>query len=373
MRPTEVSEAVTIYAAANVPVMLWGQPGAGKSDIVRNFAQANAGKYINPVTGKKERKVFDVRLALLDPTDLRGIPYYDPESKTARWGQSTILPMMGLEEDEDAVLFLDEINSAPPVIQAAAYQLVLDRKVGEYELPKGVTIIAAGNRQSDKGVTFQMPTPLQNRFAHIDFEVNNEDWINYAVGAGIHPAIVGFIDFKKDMLNKFDSRGKSTAFATPRAWAFLDRVLRAAETAGTKETMVRKLAEGIVGEGAAIEFMSYRKSAEKLPNPDMILDGTLKKLPDNVKQDLSIHFALVTSLVAALKQRFDDVNGNIKDPKFAKAGGNFLTFTSRELKDELALFGLRTAMRTHKIMIAMLPEFRSEVNPKFQKVLSMVG
>ena len=373
MRPIEVSEAITVYASASVPVMLWGQPGVGKSDVVRQYAAKSPGKYLNPVSGKKERKVFDVRLALLDPTDLRGIPYYDPEAKTARWGQSCILPMLGREEDEDAVLFLDEINSAPPVIQAAAYQLVLDRKVGEYELPKAVTIIAAGNRQSDKGVTFQMPTPLLNRFAHVDFDVSNEDWINFAVGAGIHPSIIGFIDFKKDMLNKFDSRGKSTAFATPRAWAFLDRVLRAAEAAGTKETMVRKLAEGIVGEGAAVEFMSYRKSAEKLPNPDSILDGTMKKLPDEVKTELSIHFALVTSLVAALKERFDNAGGNIKDPKFMKSGGNFLVFINSQLKDELALFGLRSAMKTHGIMLAMLDEFRTDVNPKFQKVLSMVG
>ncbi len=373
MRPTETTEAISVYASANVPVMLWGQPGVGKSDIVRQFAARTPGAFLNLLTGKKERKVFDVRLALLDPTDLRGIPYYDPEAKTARWGQSCILPMMGKEEDEDAVLFLDEINSAPPVIQAAAYQLVLDRKVGEYELPKGVTIIAAGNRQSDKGVVFQMPTPLLNRFAHIDFDVSNEDWINFAVSASIHPSIIGFIDFKKDMLNKFDSRGKSMAFATPRAWAFLDRVLRAAEVAGTKETMIRKLVEGVVGEGAAVEFMSYRKSAEKLPNPDSILDGTLKKLPDEVKQDISIHFALITSLVAALKERFENANKNVKDPKFAKAGGNFLVFINRELKDELALFGLRSAMKTHGIMLAMLEEFRTDVNPKFQKVLSMVG
>ena len=198
MRPIEVSEAISVYATANVPVMLWGQPGVGKSDVVRQLAAKTPGKFLNPLTGKKERKVFDVRLALLDPTDLRGIPYYDPEMKTARWGQSCILPMMDREEDQDAILFLDEINSAPPVIQAAAYQLVLDRKVGEYELPKGVTIIAAGNRQSDKGVVFQMPTPLLNRFAHIDFTVSNDDWIEFAVGAGIHPSIIGFINFNKD-------------------------------------------------------------------------------------------------------------------------------------------------------------------------------
>ena len=373
MRPTEVSEAIAVYADAGVPVMLWGQPGAGKSDIVRMFAQSGGGNYVNPKSGKKERKVFDVRLALLDPTDLRGIPYYDPDTKTARWGQSTILPMAGLDEDSDAILFLDEINSAPPVIQAAAYQLVLDRKIGEYELPEGVTIIAAGNRQSDKGVTFQMPTPLLNRFAHIDFEVNNEDWINYAVGAGIHPNIVGFIDFKKDMLNKFESRGKGSAFATPRAWSFLDRVLRKAEQRGTKDTMIRKLVEGVVGEGAAVEFMAYRKSAAILPNPDSILDGTLKKLPANVKEDPSIHFALVTSLVTALKEKFDQAGNNIKDPKFGKFGGNFLTFTSHELKDELALFGLRFAMKQHGIMLAVLPEFKSEVNPKFARILTMVG
>lgn len=373
MRPIEVTEAISVYAVANVPVMLWGQPGIGKSDIVRQLAAKTPGKFLNPKTGKKERKVFDVRLALLDPTDLRGIPYYDPEQKTARWGQSCILPMMGREEDEDAILFLDEINSAPPVIQAAAYQLVLDRKVGEYELPKGVTIIAAGNRQSDKGVVFQMPTPLLNRFAHIDFTVSNDDWIEFAVGAGIHPSIVGFINFKKDMLNKFDSRGKNSAFATPRAWAFLDRVLRAAEAAGTKDTMIRKLADGVVGEGAAVEFMSYRKSAEKLPNPDSILDGTLKKLPEDVKQDISIHFALVTSLVAAIKERFELANRNAKDEKFAKAGGNFLKFLNTELKDELALFGIRSAMKTHNVMLATLPEFRTDVNQKFQKILGMVG
>jgi MoxR-like ATPase len=122
-------------------------------------------------------RLYDLRLALMDPSDIKGVLYYNTEMHTATWSAPPDLPT----KEEAAkypvvVLFLDEMNSAPPATQAAAYQLVLNRKVGTYELPDNAVIVAAGNRDTDRGVTYRMPAPLANRFIHLTLRPDFETW-----------------------------------------------------------------------------------------------------------------------------------------------------------------------------------------------------
>ena len=160
MGPKAAKRAIRKAISTRRPVFLWGPPGIGKSDLVKQIGE-DAG-----------REVIDVRLALWEPTDIKGIPYYNAEQGKMVWAPPAELPT---DPESTAVIFLDELNSAPPAVQAAAYQLILNRKVGTYVLPKGVDIVAAGNREGDRGVTYRMPAPLANRFVHLEMKVDFDD------------------------------------------------------------------------------------------------------------------------------------------------------------------------------------------------------
>ena len=150
------ASAIKVAFKVKRPVFLWGPPGIGKSDVVTNIVENMDGI------------VYDLRLGQMDPTDLRGMPFFNKTMGLMDWAPPIDLPTEEVAAQYPVVgLFLDEMNSAAPSVQAAAYQLILNRRIGKYKLPDNVVIIAAGNRVSDKGVTYRMPTPLANRFIHI--------------------------------------------------------------------------------------------------------------------------------------------------------------------------------------------------------------
>lgn len=201
-----------------------------------------------------------------------------------KWLPADFLPTKG-----KGILFLDEMNSAPQSVQAAAYQLVLNRKIGEYELPVGWSVIAAGNRASDRSVVHAMPAALANRFVHLDFEVNAEDWGHWAMDNGVHLDIRAFIRFRPSLLHSFDANTNPRAFPTPRSWAFVDDVYRSSLSADEEFELIK----GTVGEGAAAEFSGFVRQIRDLPTIDQVLldpDGT--KLPANP----SAQYAMVTAL-----------------------------------------------------------------------------
>ena len=352
MKPSEIEVALQRCSEVQLPVMMWGSPGVGKSSIVAQIGR------------KSRRPVFDIRLALLDPTDLRGIPFYNPNTETAEWAQASILPgvngeemVIGHEDDgteikgkhENAIVFLDEINAAPPVVQAAAYQLVLDRRIGDYHLPDGVAIIAAGNREGDKAVTFKMPTPLLNRFVHLEFKVDFEDWHNWAVLAGIQADVVGFLNFKKNMLNQFDAQSKSRAFPTPRSWEFVSRALVDRKV---PDNVMRHVVDGCVGQGAAIEFMAYRDVYLKLPDPAKVLDGEVKKMPTH---ELSAAYAMITALSYELKHRHDKHGRN---KKFFESADRYMGFIHENFKPEFCVMGVRDCLKAFKLPMVQAPDWK---------------
>jgi hypothetical protein len=240
---------------------------------------------------------------------------------------------------EAIVLFLDEMNSAAPAVQAAAYQLILNRKVGTYRLPDNVFIVAAGNREADKGVTYRMPAPLANRFVHLEMSVSFEDWFQWAVENKIHKDVVGYLQFAKQDLYDFDPKSPSRSFATPRSWSFVSELLEDDLDSGT----ITDLVSGSVGEGLAVKFMAHRKVAGNMPNPTDILDGKVKELK---AKEISAMYSLTISLCYELKEASDK-----NDKKFDEKVHNFLRFAMDNFETELVVMGIKVALTQYNLPI----------------------
>lgn len=243
-------------------VMMWGAPGIGKSSIVNKVAKSN------------DMDVIDVRLSQLAPTDLRGLPYVD--EGTARFAPPSFLPQEG-----QGILFLDEINLAPPAIQNVAMQLVLDRRVGDYEVPSGWYIIAAGNRVEDRAAVSQMPAPLTNRFLHMTVECDLSSWKEYALTNGVKEEIISFLTFRPNLLHSFSKN--AIAWPSPRSWDFASDLMK-----------IGVPVEAAVGDGAAAEFNSFVKLYSKLPDVEKVLNGDMSI---SMPKEPSLIYALTGALV----------------------------------------------------------------------------
>ena len=310
------------------PVFLWGPPGIGKSELVEGIANEMGGHMI------------DLRLGQMDPTDIRGIPFYNKELGLMDWAPPIDLPSEELASQYPViVLFFDEMNSAAPSVQAAAYQLILNRRVGKYRLPDNVVMVAAGNREGDKGVTFKMPSPLSNRFVHLEMRVDFDAWQKWAVLNNIHKDVVGYVSFAKQDLFDFDPKSSSRAFATPRSWTFVSQLLED----NLPTSVETDLVAGTVGEGTAVKFMAHRKIAGQMPNPRDILDGKVKEL--KVKE-ISAMYSLTVSMCYELK----DLNGKEtnKDVWHEKVD-NFFKFMMENFTTELTVMGARVALTVYNL------------------------
>ena len=265
-------------------VMLWGPPGVGKSQAVRQMAKKIADR-----TGKKTH-VTDVRLLLFNPIDLRGIPTANADKTLAVWLKPQIFQM---DESSDVVniLFLDEISAAPQSVQAAAYQITLDRVVGEHRLPENCIVIAAGNRTTDKSVAFKMPKALANRLLHIEVEGSFKSWKAWAIRSGVNPKVVGFLSFRQQYLMKFDAASEDLAFATPRSWEMVSNLLN--HVSDDVDKMYSMIA-GLVGMGLAIEFRTWSKVYNELPTVEDIFNGKMPGLP----RGTDAMYALCASMTA---------------------------------------------------------------------------
>ncbi len=299
MRPAHLTsvldrEFTSTREGHHTPVMIWGPPGVGKSQMVAQVAK------------KHGVPLIDIRLSQMEPSDLRGIPFR--EGDTVEWAVPSILPD-ARRHGEEGILFIDEITSAPPSVSAAAYQLILDRCLGEYLIPDGWAIFAAGNRQGDRGVTYSMPAPLANRFSHFEFEVNVDDWVAWAFKNNIDDRVIAFIRFRPELLFDFDPAHNPVAFPSPRSWEFAHRAMNKFEN--NADLRLGSL-QACVGPAAGIELDAFVRNLDQLPDIDAIVRG--EKLP--APKEIDLQYAVASSLVghairAAETDNARQVYGNI--------------------------------------------------------------
>jgi hypothetical protein len=336
LKPSDVAEAIRHCVKTRLACFIWSSPGLGKSAICHQIADDLGYSFI------------DIRLSQMDPTDLRGIPYpvtIDGEQAMA-WAPPAALPR---DPTTKAIILLDELNTAAPSIQAAAYQLVLDRKLGDYTLPENCVIFAAGNRDTDRGATFKMPTPLMNRFIHIEMRHDFDDWQTWALERFIHRDVVGFLTFSKADLNNFDPNGASRGFPTPRSWEFVSRLLQ--NEPNLPEMVMLGLITGAVGDGVAVKFMEYRKNAARLPKPQDILSGKVEKV--EIKE-ISACYSLTTGLCYELKEANDrsEQEGSAEArTNWLKMADRFLAFLMKNFTPEMIILGARTALGNYRLPI----------------------
>jgi hypothetical protein len=329
-------------------VNLSGAPGVGKSDGVRCIAHR-----LEEETGKKVF-VHDVRLLNMNPVDLRGIPSKDhmqaniidengkevsAEVAVARWLRPAIFQMDPSPKVIN-ILFLDEITAAPQSVQASAYQLVLDRKVGEHKLPDNCFVFCAGNRVTDKSVAYRMPKALANRLCHIEIYADVDDWKRWAINSGIDSRIIGYINWKNNALFKFDPTTDDLAYATPRSWAMVNSFL-------TKIPDLSKcfnLIAGCIGVGNATEFKSYTDVYKDLPNIDDIFAGKKVEAPKSP----DVNYALSSSLVSRA----------VRDGITKKQFGNLFTWMN-DWSVEFCTITIKDMVQNPKVFstIGKLPEF----------------
>ncbi len=315
MKPSEIAIALTCCIDAKQPVIVWGSPGIGKSQVTQQ-------------TGAKlNRRVIDVRASLLDPVDLRGIPSVK-DGKT-HWNTPAFLP----SDNTPTLVLLDELNRAPVMTQNALFQLVLDRKLGEYTLPPTCEIAACCNRESDGGGIVKMPQALCNRFAHLQMDVDLEDWSRWAIGANIEPAVIAFLRFRPELLHQFSRTER--AFPTPRSWEFVSRITGKKPGNGIEHALYC----GAVGDGAAVEYSAFLRLFRELPNIDAILlNPSTAALPTQP--------ATMFAVASALARRASVTNF-----------GRVLQYTAR-LPQEYAIYAVKDAVRRDPTLSAC-PEFTS--------------
>lgn len=259
-------------------LFLRGKSGIGKSDVVFQASDLLS-QHVDNWKG-----VVDLRLAQMDPTDLRGIPHVTDEGRTS-WARPDFIPSEGA-----GVLFLDEITSAPPAVQAAAYQLCLTP--WDFGVPREWMVVAAGNRKSDRGVTFNLAGPLQNRMCDIEVVTTLDDFTTYGISNGCRPEVLSFLRDRPDFLHKFDHKGEMGPFPSPRSWFAVSNAMELDVPVADRLEMFR----GDIGEEAAMSFETHLRVWESMPRIDDILEGKDIDVP----KDLSVRYCVAMGLAVRL-------------------------------------------------------------------------
>ena len=333
MRPTQLkvvlnTEFESTAQGHHTPVMIWGPPGVGKSQLVGEVAQ------------DQKVPLIDIRLSQLEPSDLRGIPFR--VESHVQWAVPRMLPDTEIHGDS-GILFLDEITSAAPAVSAAAYQLILDRCLGEYQIPEGWVIYAAGNRQGDRGVTYSMPAPLANRFTHYQFDVNLDDWVLWAHKNRIDERVIAFLRFRPELLFDFDPALDPVAFPTPRSWEFAHRALQKFET---DSFILANALQACVGNAAGIELGAFIDNLANLGDVEQIVDGEDLPVPHSIDLQYALASSLVGKAVAIVKQ-------NSTDERL----GNILKYASRFPQREMGVMLVSDMFRAIGEPLFAIPQF----------------
>lgn len=338
MRPAQLltvldREFLSAREGHHTPVMLWGPPGIGKSQIIAQVAKRHAAPMI------------DIRLSQMEPTDLRGIPFRI--ENRVEWAIPSMLPDAE-RHGPNGILFLDEITSAPPSVSAAAYQLILDRRLGEYEVPPGWAIFAAGNRQGDRGVTYTMPAPLANRFSHFEVESNIDDWVSWAYANNMDDRLIGFLRFRPELLFDFNPAHNPVAFPSPRSWEFAHRTL---QKFGDHPELLLPTLQSCVGPAAGLELHAFIENLEKMPDLDAILRGE----PVAVPREVDLQYAVASALVGRAIRAKGSADAKI-------IHGHILDYASRFPLREMGIMLVSDMHRAIGQSLFAVPQFSNWAN-----------
>jgi len=342
MRPNDISlildqEFKSLDQFHHTPVMLWGPPGVGKSQIIAEIAYRHSVPLI------------DIRLSQIEPSDLRGIPFRT--DKNVVWATPDMLPNSerhGLK----GILFLDEINAAPPSISAAAYQLILDRRIGNYKMPAGWAIFAAGNRQGDRGVTYSMPSPLANRFSHYELDVHLDDWVSWAYKHKLDERIIAFLRFRPELLFDFDPSENPIAFPSPRTWEYAHRALQ--KFKDQPQLLLGGL-QACVGEVAGLEAFAYIDNFTNIPDIDAIVRGEDVLVPTKIDLQYAVSAALVSRAMSVNADKEDNV-------AISAVLGNILNYAQKFPQKEMGVMLVADLQRVIGQAIFQIPEFSQWAN-----------
>ena len=254
MKATQLEKSLANLIAINQPAFIWGGVGIGKSEIVHKVADSLG--FV----------VRDVRVALLDPVDLRGVP--SVENGTTKWNPPVFLPT---EDDPKTLLFLDELPHGSPSVQNALFQLIKDRQLGEYTLPESTVIVSAGNRLQDRAGANRVNTALGDRFIHLNLEPCPEEWVSWALNSGrIIPEVINYIRYRPENIFVFDTNAQVNT--TPRSWEYASRILANKPDSDIEQ----ELLSGTIGEGISAELVGYLRTCRKLPSIESILKNPEK-------------------------------------------------------------------------------------------------
>lgn len=397
LSPKQTLIAMSVADKVKDSLMIWGAPGIGKSAVALQYAnkmyplrkdnlaklefmrsqieeeqdaaqKAQLVRELRAFDAKlidQDSNFIDFRLSQIDPTDLRGIPvpekvYIGMDGKSliesdlkevqeyiaetaVVWAAPKVLK---LDKNWKGVILFDEINSAMPIVQAASYQLILDRCVGEMKLPDSCLILAAGNRENDGGVTFTLATPLRDRMTHVEMEPNHQDWIDdYAIGKRLNAATVAFINNTGNKyFNTLSPNDPSHSGGTsPRSW---ERVSQYEDLndGSIDKAVYRALIAGRIGEGAATVYIEYVENVSKLPDTMKILNGEIKEIDQNL--DISANYFISLNLVYKIIDLYQQkTEKKIEVTEWSRLANNFIIFLEKNFSEyyaELAVLAIRT-------------------------------
>ena len=312
----------------HTPVMIWGAPGIGKSQLISQIGQ------------QQQAPVIDIRLSQMEPSDLRGIPFRKDD--LVEWATPAILPNES-RHGAQGILFLDEINAAPPSVSAAAYQLILDRRLGEYQVPDGWVIFAAGNRQGDRGVTYSMPAPLANRFSHFELETNLDDWVAWAYKNKIDETVIAFLRFRPELLFDYDPAHNPIAFPSPRSWEFAHRAI---QKFAKMPQLLQQSLQACVGAAAGVELTAFINSLEQMPDLDAIIAGQAVPTPE----EIDLQYAVAAALVGRAIRAKDD-------PNSSQILGHILNYANQFPQREMGVMLVSDLHRAIGEPLFQVPEF----------------
>lgn len=298
------------------PILIHSSPGIGKSSIVQHVAEKLGIGFV------------DVRLAEMESVDIRGLPSVDKDLGVMKWNAPDFWPR---DPNSKGIIFLDEITSCDKSCQVAAYELILDRKIGDfYKVPSGWYIVSAGNLTTDRAVAMTMSSALSNRFLHVELEADSEQWIKWAITNNIHPSVTGFIQYRPENLFNMEKENLERGWPSPRSW---DRVSQMCKIYGNNEQLLRKITYGLVGPAKGVEFMEFHRLNK---NFDSILDMMYGKIPVKIPEKNDQLYAMCSSLVYMLWRGKDESDEN------RRLNGFFTILT--EMPPEFVMMCIQSAM-----------------------------